>query len=171
MSIDKSSGIKTFLSFKLNEEIFAIDVVRVINILEMSVITSIPKAPEYMKGVINLRGAVLPVIDLRIKFGFPGKEVTPETGIIVLSIDISGETILLGIMVDAVREVIEMKTESISPLPSLGTGYNSGFIEGMWRAGDKFIMVLDIEKVFSTDEIIDFREHVARTDSEINTNN
>ncbi len=162
MSIDKSQGVQTYLSFKLSEETFAINVSKVLNILELSDITKIPKAPEYMKGVINLRGAVLPVIDLRIKFGLPEKEATVDTSIIVLSIDLNGEAVLAGTLVDAVKEVLELKSEDIAPSPKIGAKYNSGFIDGMWRMNEKFIMILDIDKVFSTDEIIDFKEQISQ---------
>jgi purine-binding chemotaxis protein CheW len=158
MSIDKSLGTQTYLSFKLSEEVFAINVLKVINILEMSYITRIPKAPEYMKGVIDLRGTVLPVVDLRIKFGLPEKETTVDTSIIVLNIDLYGESILVGIQVDAVREVLELKSEEVAPSPSIGSKFNSGFIDGMWRQDEKFTMILDIDKVFSTDEVIDFKD-------------
>jgi purine-binding chemotaxis protein CheW len=164
MSINKDLEVKTCLSFRLNEEVFAIDVSKVINILEMSHITKIPKAPPYMKGVINLRGTVLPVIDLRTKFGLPEKEITIDTSIIVLSIDVSGEPVLVGTLVDSVREVLELKTADIAPSPTIGAKYNSGFIEGMWRTNEKFIMILNIDKVFSTDEVIDFKEQMAQTD-------
>jgi purine-binding chemotaxis protein CheW len=162
MNIEKDHGVITCLSFKLSEEVFAINVSKVINILEMSHITRIPKAPEYMKGVINLRGTVLPVVDLRIKFGLPEKENTVDTSIIVLNIDLNEEPILIGILVDSVREVLELKTEDISPAPTIGVKYTSGFIEGMWRTGEKFVMILNIDKVFSTDEVIDFKEQMGQ---------
>ncbi len=167
MSTDKNRGIETYLSFRLSEEVFAINVSKVINILELSQITRMPKTPDYMKGVINLRGAVLPVIDLRIKFGLPEKEATVDTSIIVLSIDLNGEEVLLGTLVDAVKEVLELKNEEIAPTPTIGTRYSSGFIEGMYRTDDKFIMILDINKIFSTDEVIDFKEQVASHGGEI----
>jgi purine-binding chemotaxis protein CheW len=160
MNVEKDHGVITCLSFKLSEEVFAINVSKVINILEMSHITKVPKAPEYMKGVINLRGSVLPVIDLRIKFGLPEIENTVDTSIIVLSIDLNEESVLVGILVDSVREVLELKNEEISKAPTIGTKYTAGFIEGMWRTGEKFIMILDIDKVFSTDEVIDFKEQM-----------
>lgn len=167
MSTDKNRGIETYLSFRLSEEVFAINVSKVINILEVSQITRIPKTPEYMKGVINLRGAVLPVIDLRTKFGLPEKEATVDTSIIVLSIDLNGEEVLLGTLVDAVREVLELKSEEIAPAPTIGAKYNTGFIEGMYRTDDKFIMILDIDKIFSTDEVIDFKEHLVSQEGEV----
>jgi len=170
MNIEKDNGVETFLSFKLSEEVFAINVSQVLNILEMSQITRIPKAPNYMKGVINLRGTVLPVVDLRIKFNLPEKETTVDTSIIVLNINLNGEGVLVGILVDAVREVLELKNSEIAPTPSIGTKYNSGFIKGMWRTDDKFIMILDIDKVFSTEEIIDFKEQQSQTNNGINNN-
>jgi purine-binding chemotaxis protein CheW len=167
MSVENKHSIMTYLSFRLGEEVFAINVSKVINILEMKHITKVPKAPDYMKGVINLRGTVLPVVDLRVKFGLPEKEVTVDSSIIVLSLELDGEQILLGALVDAVREVLEFKDEEISPSPSIGTKYNSGFIEGMWRVEENFIMILAIDRVFSTEEILDFQEQVALSKSEI----
>lgn len=158
-------ALQTYLSFKLGEEVFAINVSKVLNILEMKPITKVPKSPDYLKGVINLRGTVLPVVDLRLKFGLPENKVTVDTNIIVLNIDKDGEAIMLGILIDAVREVLEFKTEEIAPSPTIGTKYNSGFIEGMWRVDESFIMILDIDKVFSVEEIIDFKEQIKETNN------
>jgi purine-binding chemotaxis protein CheW len=155
------TAFQTYLSFKLGEEVFAINVSKVLNILEMKPITRVPKSPEYLKGVINLRGTVLPVVDLRIKFGLPENSITVDTNIIVLSIEKEGETIMLGILIDAVREVLEFKTEEISPSPAIGTKYNAAFIQGMWRVGENFIMILDIDKVFSVEDVIDFKEQLS----------
>jgi purine-binding chemotaxis protein CheW len=167
MNMDKDNGVETYLSFKLSEEVFAINVSQVLNILEMSQITRIPKSPEYLKGVINLRGTVLPVVDLRIKFGLPEKDTTVDTSIIVLNIMMNEESVFVGIMVDAVREVLELKNNEIAPTPSIGTKYNSGFIKGMWRTDDKFIMILDIDKVFSTEEIIDFKGQMSKSENDL----
>jgi len=154
------TDLQTYLSFRLEAEVFAINVSKVLNILEMKPITKVPKSPEYMKGVINLRGTVLPVVDLRLKFGLPENQDTIDTNIIVLSIDKDGETIMIGILIDNVNEVLEFKDEDIVQSPSIGTKYNSGFISGMWRQDENFIMILDIDKVFSVEEIIDFKEQV-----------
>ena len=161
MSTDLAA-LQTYLSFKLGEEVFAINVSKVLNILEMKPITKVPKSPDYLKGVINLRGTVLPVVDLRLKFGLPENKITVDTNIIVLSIEKEGEALMLGILIDAVKEVLEFKTEEIAPSPSIGTKYNAGFIKGMWRVNESFIMVLDIDKVFSVEEIIDFKEQTAQ---------
>ena len=165
MSTDLST-LQTYLSFKLGEEVFAINVAKVLNILELKPITKVPKSPEYLKGVINLRGTVLPVVDLRLKFGLAENQVTVDTNIIVLSIEKEGEEIMLGILIDAVKEVLEFKTEEIAPSPAIGTKYNAGFIKGMWRVDENFIMILDIDKVFSTEEVVEFKEHFAHSVSE-----
>jgi purine-binding chemotaxis protein CheW len=162
MSIDRNHELQTYLSFRLIDEIFAVNVSKVINILEMSRITKIPKAPVYLRGVINLRGAVLPVIDLRVKFGFPEIESTIDSSIIVLSIETNGEAVLIGTLVDSVKEVLELKTLEIAPPPGIGSKYDSGFIEGMWRTGDQFMMILDIDKIFSVDDIIDVMEFTSQ---------
>ncbi|HYW97390.1 MAG TPA: chemotaxis protein CheW, partial [Bacteroidales bacterium] len=159
MNTDKNA-IQTFLSFTLREEVFAINVSKVINILEMKPITKVPKTPAFMRGVINLRGMVLPVIDLRIKFGLPRKEATVDTSIIVLNINKDGDSVMLGILVDAVKEVLELKMDEIAPSPSIGTRYDAGFIEGMWQVDENFIMLLDIDKVFSVDDVIDFKDQI-----------
>ena len=160
MSKDLST-IQTYLSFKLGEEVFAINVSKVLNILEMKPITKVPKSPDYLKGVINLRGTVLPVVDLRLKFGLPENKITVDTNIIVLSIEKENEEIMVGILIDSVREVLEFKTEEIAPSPAIGTKYNAGFIKGMWRVDENFIMILDIDRVFSIEEIIDFKEQLS----------
>jgi len=166
-----SNQIQTYLSFKMSDELFAINVSKVINILEIRQITKVPKTPVYMKGVINLRGTVLPVVDLRIKFGLPEKENTVDTSIIVLNIEKDGETIMLGTLVDAVREVLELKDDEIAPSPSIGTKYNSGFIQGMYRMEEHFIMILDIDKIFSVDDIVDVKDFTANDVAHEQTSN
>ncbi len=165
MNTDQQA-IQTYLSFRLGEEVFAINVSKVLNILEMKPITRVPKSPEYMRGVINLRGTVLPVVDLRLKFSLPENEITVDTNIIVLSIDKEGEPVTLGILVDSVKEVLELKTEEIVPSPTIGTKYNSTFIEGLWPVNENFIMILDIDKIFSVDEVINFQVYFSENTNE-----
>jgi purine-binding chemotaxis protein CheW len=157
MSSDLSAP-QTYLSFKLDDEVFAINVSSVLNILEMKPVTKVPKSPEYLKGIINLRGTVLPVVDFRTKFGLPESKISIDTKIIVLSIKLDAEPFMVGIIVDSVCEVLEFKHEEILPPPTIGTKYNSGFITGMRRLDEDFMMILDIKKIFSTDEIIDVKE-------------
>jgi len=149
----QESKINSYLTFKLENEYFAANVAKVLNILEMTKITKVPKAPEYMKGVINLRGTVLPLIDTRIKFEMSETEFTTNTCILVLEIDVNKETVQVGALVDSVHEVIELDDKQIMPPPSLGNKYKSEFIEGIAKVGDDFVMILDMDLIFSTDEL------------------
>ena len=143
----------SYLTFKLSQEIFSVNVSQVREILEMPKITSVPQSPEYMKGVINLRGSVLPVIDTRIKFGLPVSEQTIETCVIVMEVLMGDEEIVVGAIVDRVLDVLEIIPEKINASPSLGTKYKSEFIQGMGKLdNDQFVMILNINEVFSTDE-------------------
>ena len=161
METTKNSKINSYLTFKLGDEEFAAHVGKVLNILEMTRITEVPKSPNYMKGVINLRGSVLPVIDTRIKFGMTPTEITPNTCIVVMDIDLAGESVHVGALVDSVQAVIEFEEDKILPPPSLGQRYRSDFIEGVANIQDTFIMILNMDAVFSTEEIIDLQEKTA----------
>lgn len=157
MSTEKKS-INSYLTFKLEDELFAANVGKVLNILEMTKITKVPKAPNYMKGVINLRGSVLPLIDTRIKFGMTETEFTANTCILVLDIQIENEDVQVGALVDSVQEVLEIDDNNIQPPPSIGSKYKSDFIDGMAKHNDEFVMILNMEAIFSTEEIIDMKE-------------
>jgi purine-binding chemotaxis protein CheW len=158
MSPEKKSKINSYLTFKLGDEYFAANVSKVLNILEMTKVTKVPKAPTYMKGVINLRGAVLPLIDTRIKFDMPETEYTPNTCVLVLDIDMNGESVHVGALVDSVQEVLEFDDVNIQPPPSIGTRYKSEFIEGVAKVEDDFIMILNMDLIFSTDELSILKE-------------
>ena len=142
---------KTYLSFEMHGEAFAVNVTHVLSILEMIRITKVPNSKDYMKGVINLRGSVLPVVDLRVKFDLPVKEASKETSIIVMSIDRDGDQVVVGAVVDSVREVVEVNDKNVVSNPSIGTRYKSEIITGLLEDGEKFIMLLDINRVFSSD--------------------
>ncbi|MDY0254525.1 MAG: chemotaxis protein CheW [Tenuifilaceae bacterium] len=165
MNQDNLSRINSYLSFKLGDEEFAAHVGKVLNILEMTKITEVPKAPVYMKGVINLRGTVLPVIDTRIKFGMTPTEYTTNTCIIVLDIDVDGENIQVGALVDAVQAVLEIEKGQIMPPPSIGSKYKSEFIEGVANIDEKFIMILDMDAVFSTEDVTDLLTKTEETEN------
>jgi len=154
MNIDSLSQINSYLSFKLGDDEFAAHVSKVLNILEMIKITPVPRSPEYMKGVVNLRGTVLPIIDTRIKFGMTPTEYTQNTCIVVMDILMDKDTIQLGALVDSVVSVIEIENNQIQPPPSLGSKYKSEFILGVAKVEEHFIMILDMDKVFSSDELI-----------------
>ena len=160
--IDEKLKLKSYLSFKLGEEIFAANVSKVLNILEMTKITQVPKAPNYMKGVINLRGTVLPVIDTRIKFGLSATEFTPNTCILVLEVIVENEHLHIGALVDAVQEVLEIEDEELLAAPTLGNRYRSEFINGMYKLTDEqFIMMLDMDRVFSVDDVNLLSQHTS----------
>lgn len=143
----------SFLSFRLGDEFFAANVGKVLEILEIPKVTKVPRSPAFMRGVINLRGNVLPVIDTRAKFGLPPIDDTVNSCILVMSIALEGRDITLGAVVDAVQEVLEIEEESIQPVPSVGSRYRTEFIEGMVRLNDQFIMLLDLNLVFTSDEV------------------
>ncbi len=152
--LDTVDNVSTFLSFKLNKEFFAVNVAKVLTILELKPITKVPNSPNYMRGVINLRGNVLPVIDMRIKFGMEATEFTKNTCIIVLNIIIDQENIQLGILVDTVDRVLEIKDSEIEESPAIGTKYKTEFIQGMYKLDKGFIMLLNIDLIFSTTELL-----------------
>jgi purine-binding chemotaxis protein CheW len=154
MSENKSES-NSYLTFKLGKENFGAHVSQVLNILEMTKITEVPKTPDYMKGVINLRGMVLPVIDTRIKFGLAETEYTSNTCIVVMDLQLEGETVHIGAIVDEVLSVIEIGEDQIEPPPSIGNQYRSEFIYGMAKVDEEFIMLLDMHKVLSSQEIAD----------------
>ncbi|PLX05379.1 MAG: chemotaxis protein CheW [Marinilabiliales bacterium] len=157
---EATTKINSFLSFRLGEETFAANVSSVLNILEMTKITAVPQAPEYMKGVINLRGTVLPVVDTRIKFGLPEIEYTKDTCIVVMDLKFEDESIYVGSLVDGVEEVLEIEKTDILPAPTIGNKYKSDFINGMFKHGeDKFIMLLNMNKVFNTDDLVVMHEN------------
>lgn len=161
MSNENNKKINSYLSFKLGDEEFAAHASKVLNILELTKITTVPRAPEYMKGVINLRGTVLPVVDTRIKFGMTPTEYTANTCIIVMDIVVDNEAIQLGALVDAVQAVIEITPNQIMPAPSIGSKYQSQFIEGVTSIDDKFVMILDMDAIFSTDDLTSLMEGTA----------
>ena len=142
-----------YLTFTLADEVFAVDVARVREILEMPSITKVPQVPEFMRGVINLRGCVVPVIDLRLKFGMKETAQTVNTCIIVVEVVMDGENIVLGALADSVQEVIEMEPSQIEAAPHIGTHLNTEFIKGMGKHDGRFVMILDIDKVFSGSEL------------------
>jgi purine-binding chemotaxis protein CheW len=109
--------------------------------------------PDFMRGVINLRGGVVPVVDLRLKFGMSMTENTVDTCIIIMEISLEGETTLLGALADSVQEVMNLEPDQIEPPPRIGTRLKTEFIKGMGKKNDDFVMILDIDKVFSTDEL------------------
>jgi purine-binding chemotaxis protein CheW len=153
MTVASISATKQYLTFKLNEEVFALDVSNVREILEVTAVTKVPRTPEYMKGVINLRGSVVPVFDMRLKFGLCQAEKTVNTCIVVVEVNFEEEKTVIGALVDSVQEVFELEPGDIEPPPKIGTQLNTAFIKGMGKKDDRFIIILNIDNVFSSEEL------------------
>jgi purine-binding chemotaxis protein CheW len=142
-----------FLTFRLDDEIFALDITKVREVLDFTTVTKVPRTPDFMSGVINLRGSVVPVVDMRLKFGMKATEKTVNTCIIITEVTVDQETVVLGALADSVQEVLDLDAASIAPPPKIGTKLKTEFIKGMGRQNDRFIIILDIDRVFSSDEL------------------
>jgi len=158
MSVSGITETTQYLTFKLVDEIFALDVAKVREILDFTTVTKVPRTPDFMRGVINLRGSVVPVVDMRLKFGMSSTEKTVNTCIVVVEVGLDGETIILGALADSVQEVIDLEPDQIEPAPKIGTKLRTDFIRGMGKQDSRFIMILDIDKVFSSDELSTVQE-------------
>lgn len=153
MSVATITETGQYLSFKLEEEVFALDISKVREVLDFTKVTKVPQTPDFMLGVINLRGSVVPVVDMRLKFGLSKTERTLNTCIIIVEIELDGETTVLGALADSVQEVLELDPDHIEPPPRIGTRLKTTFIKGMGKRDDKFLILLDIDKVFSAEEL------------------
>ena len=147
-----------YMTFKLGDELFAINVAQVREVLEVAQITKVPTAPPYMRGVVNVRGQATPVVDLRLKFGLPGSPDTVHTRIIVMELQLDGEATVLGGIADSVHEVIELEPANINPPPRIAMRWRTDFIQGMGRRGDDFIIILDVNAVFSSEDLVLVRD-------------
>jgi purine-binding chemotaxis protein CheW len=153
MSVATITETRQYLSFKLDEEEFALDISKVKEVLDFTKITKVPQTPDFMKGVINLRGSVVPVVDLNNKFGIKDTEKTVNTRIIIGQVAIEGDETILGVLADSVHEVMDIEPKNIEPAPRIGTKLNTDFIKGMGKREEEFVMILDIDKVFSSEEL------------------
>jgi purine-binding chemotaxis protein CheW len=142
-----------YLTYKLGDEIFALDISKVREVLDYTPITKVPRTPEFMRGVINLRGSVVPVVDLRLKLGMTGTEKTVNTCIIITEVTVDNETTVLGALADSVQEVVDLEPGQIEPAPKIGTKLRTEFIKGMGKQNENFIIILDIDQVFSAEEL------------------
>jgi purine-binding chemotaxis protein CheW len=147
------AGSTQYLTYKLADEVFALDISKVREVLDYATITRVPRMPEFMRGVINLRGSVVPVVDLRIRFGMPRTEMTVDTCIIIMEVALEGATTVLGALADSVQAVLDIESDHVEPPPRIGSRLHTEFITGMGKHGERFIIILDIDKVFSGDEL------------------
>jgi purine-binding chemotaxis protein CheW len=144
--------VHSYLTFKLGDELFATDVARVREVLDLSEITRVPTAPPYMRGVVNVRGSAIPVVDLRLKFGLPPTADTVHTRIVVLELELDGEITVVGGLADAVHEVLELDRAEIREPPRIAMRWRADMIEGLGKKAEQFIIVLDIARVFAADQ-------------------
>ncbi len=154
MSVSGITETALYLTFQLEDEAFALDVSQVREILDITAITKVPRAPDFMRGVINVRGSVVPVIDLRMKFGMPQVEGTVDTRIIIMEISLEGKTTVLGAIADSVNDVLELEPGQIEDTPEIGSRWRSEFIKGIGKRDDRFIIIIDIDRVFSSDDLV-----------------
>mgnify|MGYP001081144732 CR=1 FL=1 len=153
MEAAKTLDSLQLLTFVLDEEIFAVEIDRVREVLEFHGATKVPRVPEFMRGVINLRGNVVPVVDLKMKFGIGRTEQQVSTCVIILEVDSGSERVVLGCLADAVREVMDLEADKIEPPPKIGSRLETAFIEGMGKHEDSFIIILDTDKIFTASEV------------------
>ncbi|GAA4014586.1 chemotaxis protein CheW [Actimicrobium antarcticum] len=147
------AAAKQYLTFSLGKEVFAVGILVIKEIIQYGQLTTVPMMPACIRGVINLRGAVVPVIDLTVRFGGAAASIGKRTCIVVLEIAQDGESHDIGVMVDAVSAVIDIETDQIEPAPGFGTEVRAEFIEGMGKINDRFVIILDVERTFSLTEL------------------
>ncbi len=146
--------ISQYLTFRVGDEVFALDVSQVREVLDLITITKVPRSPEFMRGVINVRGSVVPVVDLRLKFGLSKTENSMDTRIIVMDLFLDGENTIIGALADSVHEVMELDVSQIEPPPKIGMRWRTEFIRGIGKHDGQFIIILDIDRVFTSEELV-----------------
>lgn len=142
-----------YLSFFIAGEEYAVGILQVREIIEYDTVTRVPSAPDWIRGVTNLRGSVLPVIDMAMKLGMPPSAVHARSCIVVAEVTFQGEKLVMGVLADAVGQVLELGSADIEPPPAFGTPVHAEYLVGMGRAGRKFILLLDIDRVLNSQEI------------------
>lgn len=147
-----------YITFKMGDELFAIDVQCVREVIDLSPIARVPTAPEYLRGVVNVRGNAVPVVDLRRKFGLPDTEPTVHTRILILDLCADGEAYVVGGLADSVHDVIELGPNDLAPPPRLAARWRSEVIQGLARRENEFVMLLDVQRVFELDDMAALRE-------------
>jgi purine-binding chemotaxis protein CheW len=145
--------LQQYLTFMLGGETFAIGILHIKEIIEYGQLTTVPMMPGFIRGVINLRGAVVPVIDLASRFGGERSEVTRRSCIVILELPVEAQTQVIGVVVDAVNEVLEIAGSEIEPAPAFGARIRTDFIAGMGKVQDKFVIILDVDNVLSTEDL------------------
>ncbi len=161
MSDTVQTADNQYLTFTLDGEQYAVEVGKVKEVLEFTDLTKVPRTHDFMRGVINLRGSVVPVVDLRLKFDMGKTEQTIDTSIVVMEVGIDSEVVVIGTLADSVQEVIGLNDQQIEPAPSIGTAIDNKFIRGIGKLEDRFIIILDIDRIFKDEELATVTEHTA----------
>ncbi len=156
---------RQYLTFVLADEVFALEIERVREVLEVTAITRVPRSPDFVRGVINLRGAVVPIIDLRHKLELGATDMTVDTCIVIVEVTIDRQRQVVGVLADSVKEVVDLSNEQIDSPPQMGASIDSTFLAGMCRSGDRFTMLLDIDAAFSKDELQKLQAHDEPSDA------
>ena len=147
-----------YLTFHLGDEEYAVGILQVREIIEYGLVTRVPGTPSFIRGVINVRGSVVPVIDLAVKFGLTPNPVTRRSCILLIEVEIAGEPTVMGVVADAVSQVVDLLPGDIEPAPPFGTRVHVDYLLGMVKLGDKFALLLDINRILSTDELLQVSE-------------
>lgn len=162
METTQNANDNQYLTFEMAGENYAIPIAHIREVLLVPNVTRIPRMPDFMRGVINLRGAVVPVLDLRLKFGMGNTEITPATSIIVIEIPApggeTGDLLRLGVFADAVKKVITIMPESVESPPNVGMRVKTTFILGMGRVDDSFIVILNIRDILRDEDLASIEE-------------
>ena len=161
---ENHSAMTQYVTFRLGDELFGIEVTRVREILSLSPVTKVPQTPEYLLGVINLRGQVVPVVDMRLKLSLSTKGYNEDTCVIVTEVVVDDEPITVGALADAVHEVLDIRSDQIEPPPRLGTSLNTQFIDGMGKVDEQFMILLNIDRIFKSEELA-FVQNAGNVDS------
>ena len=164
-STEAAEGAAQFLTFLLGKEVFAMDIRTVREIIQVGPMTTVPLMPGFVRGVINLRGAVVPVIDLHARFGHAAAQIGKKTCIVIFDAVREGERVELGLLVDAVSEVIEIPAGQIEPPPSFGSAVRRDFIQGMGKLAERFVIILDPDKAFDINEMAQLCEAAQQTET------
>ena len=164
---DTEQDVQQYLTFMIGSEEYAVSLLKVKEIIEYDTVTEIPKTPQWVRGVINLRGNVVPVIDLAVKFRLAPSVAGKLTCIVITEVQCEGESTVMGVMADAVRQVIDLRPQDIEVPPSFGTRVKVDYLFGMARSGKKFCLLLDTEKVLSTDELLDLPDAIPATEENV----
>jgi purine-binding chemotaxis protein CheW len=155
---DTEQNVQQYLTFMIGSEEFAISLLKVREIIEYDTVTHVPKTPEWIRGVLNLRGSVVPVIDLAVRFRQPPSVPGKLTCIVITEIQTGDEAAVMGIIADSVRQVIDLRPQDVEEPPTFGTRVKVDYLFGMARSGKKFCLLLDTDKVLSTDELLELPE-------------